>query len=183
MYYKVKEIEESNSILTKSYFSKAILHVIENYIAIACTDILKKRYYMGAIWIISTDDDSEEDSDKIWSNQQTNNTIIAAEAIVVCNLIRTICENTKYSREGRVEVFCDCERVVLEINKGLMNDSMKATTELKDGLVLICEMIKLIKKMKVGIFVRHTEGHPKGKIIIKDNPRKFLIKKYNGISK
>ena len=42
-------------------------------------------------------------------------------------------------------MFCDCERVVLEINEGLMNDSMKATVGLKDRSVSICKTIKLIK--------------------------------------
>ena len=102
---------------------------------------------MGVTQILSTDNNSEKESDKIWSNQWTNNMIIVAEALVVYNLIRTIYENTKHIKEGGVEVFSDCERVVLEINEGLMNNSMKVTNELRDRLALICNTIKLIKKI------------------------------------
>ena len=134
---------------------------------------------MGATQILSTDDNNEEESDKIWSNQWNNNSIIAAEALVLYNLIRTIYENTRHMKEGSIEVFCNCERVMLEINDSLMNELKKVTTGLKDGSVSICEIIKLIKKMRVSIFIRQIEGYPKGKITMKDNPRKFLIKKCN----
>ena len=89
--------------------------------------------------------------------------IIAVEALVVYNLIRTIYENTKHIKEGGIEVFSNCKKIVLEINKGLMNESIKATTRLRDGSASICETIKLIKKMQVGIFVGYIEGHLKGK--------------------
>ena len=54
---------------------------------------------------------------------------------------------------------------------------------LQDGSTSICETINLIKRMKVGIFIYHIEGHPKGKVIIKDNLGRFFIKKCNSTAK
>ena len=60
---------------------------------------------------------------------------------------------------------------------------MKATEGLQDGSASICEIINLIKIMKVGVFIGHIEGHSKGKVTMKDNPGRFLIKKYNSAAK
>ena len=37
--------------------------------------------------------------------------------------------------------------------------------------------------MKVGVFINYVEGHPKGKVTIKDNQGRFLIKKCDSIAK
>ena len=37
--------------------------------------------------------------------------------------------------------------------------------------------------MKVRVFIDYLEGYPKGKVIIKDNPGRFLIKKCNSAAK
>ena len=97
--------------------------------------------------------------------------------LILYNLIRAISKNKKYLKEEGVEIFYDYLKVVTRINDRLLNDSIKTTEGLKDRLVLIYKSIKLIKKIRVGVFVDNMEGYPKGKIKIQENLEKFLMKK------
>ena len=92
-------------------------------------------------------------------------------------------KNTKHLKEGGVEIFSDYEKIVNRIDERLLNNCMKATEGLQDRLALIYEIINLIKTMKVRVFVDYVDSYSKGKITIKDNLGKFLIKKYDSTAK
>ena len=85
--------------------------------------------------------------------------------------------------EGSINFFCDSLKVVTSINKWLINDLQKATKGLQDEAVSICEIIKIIKQIKVEVVIDYVEGHLKGVAIMKSNPERVLIRKYDKAAK
>ena len=66
------------------------MKAIRNHSAVASVDTSTKRHYIGANWILSDATNDNEESEIIWSNKWTNNTIGAAEALILYNLIKMI---------------------------------------------------------------------------------------------
>ena len=66
------------------------MKVIKNHSAVASIDASTKRYYMGENWILLDATNDNKESEIIWSNKWTTNTIGVAEALILYNLMKTI---------------------------------------------------------------------------------------------
>ena len=122
-----------------------IMKAIKNHYAVTSVDASTKRHYMGVNQISLDTTNDKEESKIIQSNKQTNNTIGAAEVLILYNLMKIIQIKTSDMTEDSIEIFCDSLKVVTSINEGLMSDSQKATKGLQDRAASICEIIKIIK--------------------------------------
>ena len=128
LYKKVNNTSEQKSKLNQrnEIFNTKIMKAIKNHCAVTSVDTSTKRHYIGANQILLDATNDNEESEIIWSNKQTNNTIRAVKALILYNLMKTIQIKTLDIIEGSIEVFCNSSKVVTSINEGLMNDSQKA---------------------------------------------------------
>ena len=181
--HKIKEDDVLARETNKISFSDEILRVINDYLVVVSVDASVKRQYMGSCWVISDKTNEIKEAEEIWSNEWTNNTNLAAEAIGLYNLVKAINIKIRSIPEGAVDIYSDYEKVVNRINEVLARGMVKATEEVKDRAVSISTIVKLIKKMKIGIFIYHTDGYPKGPATFQKYSGRYLIRKRNKLAK
>jgi len=90
------------------------------------------------------------------------------------NLIKNIEIKTSRMKEGLITIYCNNDKVVDIINEGLI----KATNGTQDSSSEICEIIEIINRLTIAVFIDKIEGHLKSKKKENfiDNLARFLIK-------
>jgi len=91
---------------------------------------------------------------------------VAAKALILLNLLKSIYDNTKHLKEGFINISCDNSKVV----GGIANGIVKAMEGIQDRGTVISRCIELIKKIKIYVFVELVEGHSKKNTRFIDNP-------------
>jgi len=140
-------------------FSDEIIESIKEYIAIAVVDVSIKDRSIGVTWILSDENNDNENCDDIWNWKWGDNTLLVAEALIILNFLQIIQLNIKGLKEDLINIFTNNKKIATILNKGIekVSEGVKYT-----GLSLI-EAIKIINKLLIKIHIDYTQGHPKPK--------------------
>ena len=74
-----------------------------------------------------------------------------------------------------IKAYTDQKYVAQSINKELV----KASQEAAEGASSVCEIKRLLKKMKIHVIIEYTHSYPKKPRSFNEDPQAALILKYN----
>ena len=86
----VEVVNKNTEKEVESEYCKEIINAIKKHCAFAAMDTLVKRRFIGGYYKIYNIDNTEKEIGEIQSNQQQQNTLKAAKAITLLNLIKNI---------------------------------------------------------------------------------------------
>ena len=103
------------------------------------------------------------------------NRIVAAEVLILLYLVKYIIAAIIGLLYGLIEVHSDNLRIVRAVNRELT----KSSAYIKEGLVAIIKIRKLIKQFLIAIIISYSQMYIKIQSIFQENPLAYLIFEFN----
>ena len=103
--------------------SNDVIQAIKNEEAIAASDASCKGEHVAGAWMIEDTYNIVSEQNTLWSNKWMQNTAVAAEALIILDLVKTVAQNIGKYDDGLLNMHTDC-KVVWEM---LTADRLKAS--------------------------------------------------------
>ena len=120
-----------------------IIQAIAKWRVIAVVDAAVEESNYGGFWILINQDNKSQKVNTLGSNRWENSTVVAAEARIILNIVKTVCKAIKYLNRSRI-VFYNNNKWLI---KKLVYEFERTVEFAQDAVVVICEIRELCSKL------------------------------------